>query len=82
MAGKRLDAGSFQLPVDDIRRGFYTDTYFNRTKQILEAAGDHPRVVMQVFQRNEAVLGGMDEALRSEERHVGKECRSRWSPYH
>ena len=21
-------------------------------------------------------------ALRSEERRVGKECRSRWSPYH
>ena len=20
--------------------------------------------------------------MRSEERHVGKECRSRWSPYH
>ena len=33
--------------------------------------------------------GGMSEgwigggcALRSEERRVGKECRSRWSPYH
>ena len=26
-----------------------------------------------------AVLGA---ALRSEERRVGKECRSRWSPYH
>src|ERR1035441_1749843 len=26
-----------------------------------------------------AVLG---TALRSEERRVGKECRSRWSPYH
>src|SRR6266436_10196561 len=26
------------------------------------------------------VLG--DEAMRSEERRVGKECRSRWSPYH
>ena len=25
------------------------------------------------------VIGGMD---RSEERRVGKECRSRWSPYH
>ena len=25
------------------------------------------------------ILGGMD---RSEERRVGKECRSRWSPYH
>ena len=26
-------------------------------------------------------LGG-DCKLRSEERRVGKECRSRWSPYH
>ena len=24
----------------------------------------------------------LDEAQRSEERRVGKECRSRWSPYH
>ena len=24
----------------------------------------------------------LDEPLRSEERRVGKECRSRWSPYH
>ena len=23
-----------------------------------------------------------DKAFRSEERRVGKECRSRWSPYH
>src|SRR2546430_14157862 len=27
-------------------------------------------------------LAGAGEALRSEERRVGKECRSRWSPYH
>ena len=25
---------------------------------------------------------GQGNALRSEERRVGKECRSRWSPYH
>src|SRR3712207_1318467 len=25
---------------------------------------------------------GGSEAMRSEERRVGKECRSRWSPYH
>ena len=25
---------------------------------------------------------GIDFAERSEERRVGKECRSRWSPYH
>ena len=24
----------------------------------------------------------IDEETRSEERRVGKECRSRWSPYH
>src|SRR5690348_17789327 len=30
------------------------------------------RVTVQPFQRD----------LRSEERRVGKECRSRWSPYH
>jgi len=29
----------------------------------------------------EAVKGG-DVEMRSEERRVGKECRSRWSPYH
>ena len=30
-------------------------------------------------------MGPTDEtvaAIRSEERRVGKECRSRWSPYH
>ena len=28
-------------------------------------------------------IKGLDEKLeRSEERRVGKECRSRWSPYH
>ena len=26
--------------------------------------------------------GSKDRSFRSEERRVGKECRSRWSPYH
>ena len=30
---------------------------------------------------NEAFLIA-DQTVRSEERRVGKECRSRWSPYH
>ena len=29
-----------------------------------------------------AILLGVAAAMRSEERRVGKECRSRWSPYH
>ena len=36
--------------------------------------------VLIVFYRN---LSYLDEKMvRSEERRVGKECRSRWSPYH
>ena len=27
-------------------------------------------------------IGGLPRLTRSEERRVGKECRSRWSPYH
>src|SRR3712207_5873643 len=33
-----------------------------------------------VVEHEGAVVG--DLMLRSEERRVGKECRSRWSPYH
>src|SRR3712207_268062 len=29
-----------------------------------------------------AELTGLSPLIRSEERRVGKECRSRWSPYH
>ena len=29
-----------------------------------------------------AILHGQVWRIRSEERRVGKECRSRWSPYH
>ena len=32
------------------------------------------------YVRKEEVIEG--ESSRSEERRVGKECRSRWSPYH
>src|SRR5256885_10585320 len=34
------------------------------------------------FARNLEAGEIVEQALRSEERRVGKECRSRWSPYH
>ena len=46
-----------------MREGYYTDAYFNHTRAALLADGSHPRVVMQVFQRHTAMLGGMDEAI-------------------
>ena len=38
--------------------------------------------VSQGFVENLAHPGGNVTGFRSEERRVGKECRSRWSPYH
>jgi nicotinate phosphoribosyltransferase len=59
----RLDPEIFRLPVDRIRDGYYSDAYFVYTKDLLEAENRHPRVTMQVFQKHDSVLGGIDEAI-------------------
>src|SRR5947199_3783656 len=45
---------------------------------------DDAHVVGHVLLRLVGRLGGVPDGqrARSEERRVGKECRSRWSPYH
>jgi nicotinate phosphoribosyltransferase len=60
---RRLPPEIFDLPIEKMREGYYTDAYFNHARETLLADGRHPRVVMQVFQKREAYLGGMDEAL-------------------
>jgi len=59
----RLDPETFQLPVDKMRDGYYSDAYFTFTRAVLEADGHRPDVLMQVFQREHSVLGGVDEAI-------------------
>jgi nicotinate phosphoribosyltransferase len=59
----RLSPAVFRLPVEKIRDGYYSDAYFNYTKELLEADDHRPRVLMQVFQRKESILGGIDEAI-------------------
>jgi nicotinate phosphoribosyltransferase len=59
----RLDPEIFRLPVQRIRQGYYSDAYFVYTKELLEAENRHPRVVMQVFQKQDSLLGGIDEAI-------------------
>jgi nicotinate phosphoribosyltransferase len=46
-----------------MKAGYYSDVYFNFARETLIAGGRHPRVVMQVFQKHDSVLGGMDEAI-------------------
>jgi nicotinate phosphoribosyltransferase len=60
---RRLPPEIFDLPVEKMRDGYYTDVYFNHARETLLRDGRHPRVVMQVFQKQQAVLGGMDEAI-------------------
>jgi nicotinate phosphoribosyltransferase len=70
----RLDPEVFRLPVDRIRQGYYTDAYFNLTRQLLVETGHRPSVTMQVFQKEQSVLGGIDEAIA-----VLKLCSDDWS---
>src|SRR3954465_9122153 len=72
----RLDPATFQLPVGRLRAGYYSDAYFNSTKELLEAEDRRPQVLMQVFQKQESLLGGVDEAiavLKVGAGHVGED---------
>ena len=69
----RLEPDVFRLPVEKIRQGHYTDAYFNFTRQLLQELDHHPRVTMQVFQKRQSILGGIDEAIA-----VLKLCSDDW----
>jgi nicotinate phosphoribosyltransferase len=72
---KRLDPSVFRLPAERIREGYYSDAYFNFSRELLEAEDRHPHVLMQVFQKKQSILGGIDEAIA-----VLKECSGRHTP--
>ena len=69
------------------------ETVVNDAKRHAEALVDKNEVLSRSRKRSEELMKVTDEnirkmkmgtydAERSEERRVGKECRSRWSPYH
>jgi nicotinate phosphoribosyltransferase len=60
---ERLSPDVFDLPVEKMRDGYYADAYFNHARATLLHDGRSPRVVMQVFQKKDSYLGGMDEAI-------------------
>ena len=61
-----------KLGVPSIVGQSFENLYFERAKYsaIIEAPNKYKQKEVRIF------------AHRSEERRVGKECRSRWSPYH
>ena len=72
-ARERLDPSIFDLPVEKMRDGYYSDAYFNHARSALLHDGRRPRVVSQVFQRKHSMLGGMDEAIA-----ILKLCSDEW----
>src|SRR2546430_2541832 len=59
---------SQQLPHDPVAGGFCVASTGRRALEIIGNAGR--------LRQHAGIV------IRSEERRVGKECRSRWSPYH
>jgi nicotinate phosphoribosyltransferase len=60
---RRVDPALFELPVDRIRAGEFSDVYFNRARDALRAAGRPARVTWQVTSKRGGWLGGVDEAV-------------------
>src|SRR5574338_22694 len=63
MRRPRLDPEIFNLPVEKMRDGYYSDKYFVRAREILAVDDYPPHVTMQVFGKQHAFLGGIDEAI-------------------
>ena len=70
----RLDPKIFDLPVDRMRAGYYSDKYFVRARDVLGHDHYNPRVTLQVFSKADALLGGIDEAIA-----ILKLCSDDWS---
>src|SRR2546426_12617853 len=70
----------------NVRTGYFSQNridVLNASHTVLDSARDMPNPVSEQTART--VLGSFlfrGDDVRSEERRVGKECRSRWSPYH
>ena len=47
-----------------------------------DPAGVGPEIIVRAGAEPEVQRTSRPVVIRSEERRVGKECRSRWSPYH
>ena len=69
----------------------YRQNDFKLTKNILEILLENKNEIINILKlekesKNLLKICNVSEfsltVLRSEERRVGKECRSRWSPYH
>ena len=50
---KRTPISQCNIPVGEYQSGYYADSYFIRSSEILQATLPDVEVIMQVFQRKE-----------------------------
>ena len=82
-AQRRQTLVIFSYPIDASRDQLLQGE--EATKTIVEWAKSHgpfDSLAVDVANLQTATAAYAIKRLRSEERRVGKECRSRWSPYH
>src|ERR1039457_3266709 len=72
----------FAVDPDSLNANEIELTHVNLNDQTLEGFRHRSEPVFCVQYHPEAAPGPHDSHYPSEERRVGKECRSRWSPYH
>src|SRR5712671_7832328 len=79
--------GAWGLPKGKLAAG--EDAIAAARREVLEETGHRVTVheflgtlAYETSGRSKVVQFWRMHAIRSEERRVGKECRSRWSPYH
>ena len=53
-----------------------------RGEVVMKGYWKNPEATEETFRGGWLHTGDLGKMDRSEERRVGKECRSRWSPYH
>ena len=60
---KRLDPASFELPIDELRRGGFSHATALWARDVLVADGRSPLVTVQFASEQAGLLGGIDEAI-------------------
>ena len=79
-----MDGGKCILQLRGVRP-FLSDKYDITKHPRYKMLSDYDKrnaFDMEKYMKRRKPIVAKDEVFRSEERRVGKECRSRWSPYH
>lgn len=63
MQKSRLTPSQFQMPIEKYKSGYFADSYFNRSRLILQEKNPDVEVLLQIFQRKNALACGIDETL-------------------